>query len=84
MQILHHQGGKHSNADALSRILDLPEPCDCYQAGTDLKNLKSGGCPYCTTKHHQWSMFYEEVDDLVPLSFGTPTATIEGPQWPSG
>ena len=37
MQILHSQGRKHSNADALSRIPDLLEPCDCYQAGTDLK-----------------------------------------------
>ena len=77
MQILHRQCRKHSNADALSRIQDLLEPCDCYQAGTDLKNLKCGGCPYCTRAHHQWSRFDEEVDDVVPLSFRTPTVAIQ-------
>ena len=77
MQILHRQGRKHSNADALSRIPDLLEPCDCYRAGTDLKNLKCGGCPYCTRAHHQWPRFDEEVDDLVPLSFKTPTVAIQ-------
>ena len=61
----------------VSRIPDLLEPCDCYQAGTDLKNLKCGGCPYCTREHHQWSRFDEEVDDVVPLSFRTPTVTIQ-------
>ena len=77
MQILHRQGRKHSNADALSRIPDLLEPCDCYRAGTDLKNLKCGGCPYCTRAHHQWSRFDEEVDDVVPLSFRTPAVAIQ-------
>ena len=77
MQILHRQGRKHSNADALSRIPDLLEPCDCYRAGADLEHLKCGGCPYCTRAHHQWSRFDEEVDDVVPLSFRTPTVAIQ-------
>ena len=68
--------GKNSNADALFRIPDLLEPCHCYQAGTDLKNLKCGGCPYCTRAHHQWSRFDEEMDDVVPLSFRTLTVAI--------
>ena len=47
------------------------------RAGTDLKGLKCGGCPYCTRAHHQWSRFDEEVDDVVPLSFRTPTVAIQ-------
>ena len=77
MQILHCQGRKLSNADALSRIPDLLDPCDWYQAGTDVKDLKCAGCPYCTRAHHQWSRFDLEVDDVVPLSFRTPTVAIQ-------
>ena len=77
MQVLHRQGRKHSSTDALSRIRDLLKPCDCYRAGTDLKNLKCGGCSYCTRAHYQWSRFDEEVEDVVLLSFRTPTVAIQ-------
>ena len=71
MQILHRQGR------ILSRIQDLLEPCDCYEARPGLKNLKCGGCSYCTRMHHQLSRFDEEVDDMVPLSFRNPTVAIQ-------
>jgi hypothetical protein len=33
IQIMHHPGKKHLNADSLSRMPDKMTECDCYQAG---------------------------------------------------
>ncbi|MES9879356.1 MAG: pol polyprotein, partial [Sedimenticola sp.] len=48
MDIVHRDGKKHINCDALSRIPDPLEPCDCYNAGLSPESLPCGGCPYCT------------------------------------
>jgi hypothetical protein len=33
-----------------------------------LQDLPSGGCPYCTRAHSNWSGFDQDVDDVVPLA----------------
>ena len=43
-KILHRKGAEHVNADALSRIRDPLEECDCYTAGQNLRDLPCGGC----------------------------------------
>ena len=56
MQILHHPGRLHINADCLSRILDTLDECNCYNAGADLENLPcvcGRGCHYCTRAQQQ-------------------------------
>ncbi len=68
MKIIHRKGSEHSNADALSRIQDNFEYCDCYSAGADVENLPCGGCAYCRRAHTQWSRFDDDVDDVVPLA----------------
>ena len=68
MTILHRQGSKHANADALSRIPDHLQSCHCYVAGSKVEDLPCGGCAYCRRAHDQWATFEEEVDDVVPLA----------------
>jgi len=68
MQIVHRKGKAHANADALSRIPDTMEPCDCYQAGVDVCQLPCQGCSYCQRAHKQWTRFEDDVDDVVPLA----------------
>ncbi|MES9881488.1 MAG: RNase H-like domain-containing protein, partial [Sedimenticola sp.] len=79
MEILHRDGKKHINCDALSRIPDPIKPCDCYNAGSSLESLPCGGCDYCTRAHNQWSHFSEDVDDVVPLAVRTVTAQTVTP-----
>ena len=67
-QIIHRAGGKHINADGLSRLPDRLKKCDCFVAGKDLQSLPCGGCDYCTRAHNQWERFCEDVDDVVPLA----------------
>ena len=67
-QILHRPGKDHTNADALSQIPDRAEPCDCYQAGTYLKDLPCEGCKYCTKLHGLWERFEDNVDNVVPIA----------------
>ena len=67
MVIQHHKGSCHTNADALYRIPDHLDFCDCYIAGKDLASLQCGGCSYCSQAHTQWVRFEEEVDNIVPL-----------------
>ena len=68
MEILHREGRKHKNADGLSRIPDILEPCDCYNAGSTPETLPCGGCPYCVRAHTQWARFNQDVDYVVPLA----------------
>ena len=68
LTIIHRAGGKHCNADGLSRLpSDLPE-CDCYTAGRDPKSLPCQGCDYGTKAHEKWNRFCEDIDDVVPLA----------------
>lgn len=68
MTIIHRPGKLHTNADALSRMPDDMEVCNCYHAGEKVEDLPCGGCPYCTRAHTQWARFSEDVDDVVPLA----------------
>ena len=65
-KIIHRDGKKHSNADALSRVPCDPAECSCYDGQSVLSDLPCGGCDVCNKKHEQWSSF-QEVDDVVPL-----------------
>ncbi|MCG8109820.1 MAG: RNase H-like domain-containing protein, partial [Candidatus Thiodiazotropha taylori] len=67
-KIYHRKGTEHCNADALSRIRDPLEACDCYRAGQNLSDLPCGGCNYCTRAHKQWARVNTDVDDVVPLA----------------
>ena len=66
-KLIHRKGAEHVNADALSRIKDLLEKCDCYGAGQRLGDIPCGGCHYCKRAHKQWARFNDDVDDVVPL-----------------
>lgn len=68
MEIQHRAGKRHLNADALSRIPDPLDACDCYRAGIDVKLLPCQGCAYCQRAHRQWSRFEHDVDDVIPLA----------------
>ena len=67
-KLIHRRGAEHINADALSRIKDPLEECDCYSAGQKLHDLPCGGCHYCTRAHKQWARFNDDVDDVIPLA----------------
>ncbi|CAL9699311.1 unnamed protein product [Knipowitschia caucasica] len=66
--IEHRAGKQHANADALSRLPNNMDKCDCYQAGINLSDLPCKGCRYCWKVHEQWAKFEEDVDDVVPLA----------------
>ena len=68
MEIIHRPGKSHLNADALSRLPDSLQSCDCYHAGEKVTDLPCGGCPYCKRAHEQWERFLLEVDNVVPLA----------------
>ena len=86
MNVIHRKGVQHTNADALSRVPDVLEFCDCYRAGQDVKSLPCGGCPYCTRATKQWSRFEEDVDDVIPLATRSISqiTTSETSNWTSG
>ena len=71
MEIAHRPGKKHGNADALSRLSDELDYCNCYHAGCNLESLPCGGCKYCTHVQKKWSKFEDDVDDVVPLALRT-------------
>ena len=68
MVIQHHPGRQHGNADPLSRIPDVHDYCNCYEAGVELSSLPCEGCKFCTKVHNQWAKFIEDVDDVIPLA----------------
>ena len=68
MTIQHRPGVKHINSDALSRIPEEHDTCNCYEAGKEVSSLLCGGCPYSTKLHNQWGAFESEVDYVVPLA----------------
>ena len=82
MQIVHRPGGKHSNADGLSRLPETIPFCDCYQAGRNLKDLPCGGCAYCTKAHSQWERFCTDIDDVQPLAIRAISPATETPPDP--
>ena len=67
-KIIHREGKKHGNADALSQMWCESKTCDCYDANLPVEALPCGGCKYCTKQHEQWSDFNNTVDDIIPLS----------------
>jgi transposase InsO family protein len=71
MVILHRQGRKHGNADALSRIPGNAGHWDASQIDIRLEDLPCGGCRYCRKQHQNWAPFFEAVDYAVPLSKAT-------------
>ena len=70
MVVTHRPGKKHINADTLSRIPDKP-PCKEMKPGMDISKLHCGGCKYCTKAHQYWTVFIQEIDDVVPLGMST-------------
>ena len=68
MQVVHCKGKDHTNVDALSRIPDTLEYCDCYKSGVNVKDLPCGACSFCVRTHEKWYEFDEEVDDVAPLA----------------
>ncbi|GFR71233.1 Pol polyprotein [Elysia marginata] len=72
MDLVHRSGRQHGNADSLSR-----RPFQACVEAT-LESLPCGGCNYCRRIERKWIKFKEEVDDVIPLSAGTP------PVWTGG
>ena len=66
-EIVHRDGKKHGNCDALSRQYCGEETCDHFKQGTNLAQLPCGGCPSCTKKQNQWEHFENEANDVIPL-----------------
>ena len=68
MVVQHRAGRKHGNADGLSRIPCVEDPCSEYQEGVPVTNLPCGGCKHCAKLHRDWNRFQDEVDYAVPLT----------------
>ena len=66
--IIHRDGKKHQNADALSRKHCGDDGCNFYKQGEILAELPCGGCPKCKKKHSEWAHFEAEVNDVIPLA----------------
>ena len=67
--IMHREGRKHQNADALSRQSESSEiSCPAYNRNEIPANLPCGGCTKCIKMHESWVSFITEVDTVVPLS----------------
>ena len=67
-KIIHREGKKHGNADALSRKWCETRTCDCYEANVPPEALPCGGCKYCTKRDMEWKNFNNIIDDVIPLS----------------
>ena len=68
MLIKHRSGKDHLNADYHSRPNGEN---NCSNFNRTLKELPCGGCSYCTKVQRQWASFFEEVDDVIPLTVST-------------
>ena len=66
-KIVHREGKKHGNADALSRQEDGTTECTTDMTNMSPSSLPCGGCSYCTRQHQQWAEFLSEIDDIIPL-----------------
>ena len=66
--IVHRDGRKHTNADALSRSPPEDGSCDEFKLGVPLGDLLCGGCAYCTRRHVEWQDFAANIDDVIPLA----------------
>lgn len=66
-RIEHRAGKQHGNADGLSRQGCDPEECTCYDGESVVSELPCHGCDSCVKKHREWSAYFEEVGDIVPL-----------------
>ena len=67
-KIVHRDGKKHGNADALSRVWCDRTACDCYESDVPVESLPCGACLHCQKQEEQWKQFNTETDDVVPLS----------------
>jgi transposase InsO family protein len=70
LQMVHRDGKKHVNADALSRM-DPPGEAPHWvlkDYNIDPSKLPCGGCKGCVRMHEEWASFVTDVDDTVPLS----------------
>ena len=56
-KIIHCDGKKHSNADALSWVSCDPAECSCYDDQSVLSDLPCGGCDVCNKKHEEVVMY---------------------------
>jgi len=77
MVVTHRPGKKHINADALSHIPDEPSFKE-MKPGMDISKLLCGGCKYCTKAHQNWTVFAQEIDDVVPLGMSTHSEQLSG------
>jgi hypothetical protein len=58
------------NADALSRIPEKPH-CKDMKPDMDISKLPCGACKYSAKAHQNWTVFAQEIDDVVPLGMST-------------
>ena len=58
------------NADALSRIPEKPH-CKEMKPDMDISKLPCGGFKYCAKAHQHWTVFSQDIDDVVPLGMST-------------
>ena len=64
-KVIHGEGKKHGNADALSLMWCESKTCDCYDANVPVEALTCGVSKYCTKQHEQWSDFNNTVDYII-------------------
>lgn len=80
MVLKHRPGRKHTNADALSRIITNEVPCGAFSAGITPDDLPCGGCKYCTKAYENWGSFMKDVDEAIPLVSTIDMCTLSVPR----
>lgn len=48
------------------RDSEIPNMCNCCQAGKNVSDLPCGGCQHCQRLHDHWERFEEDIDGVVP------------------